>query len=194
MPSARLSVPAFLRQELPLFGLVPTVALFHFLHESWFQSLGNVAWSVFLFVWLFAAIIWGAKAVVRHADHLAGRLGVALFESLVARKAIENVSARGPVRKVHGALGPVALGPAAETVFARLGIDLAEAHGRKRHFATACQDWTEDRPHLGGALGAALLERLEDLEWVERQRGSRAMTITGRGRRGLSDLGLQLSG
>lgn len=125
-------------------------------------------------------------------DHLAGRLGVALFNSLVARKAIENVTTRGPVRKVHGALGPVALGPAAAAVFARLGVDLAEAHARKRHFATACQDWTENRPHLGGALGAAVLARLQDLEWVERQRGSRAMTVTRRGRRGFDDIGLQL--
>ena len=127
-------------------------------------------------------------------DHLAGRLGVALFDSLVARRAIEDVAMRGPVRKVHGALGPVALGPAAETVFARMGVDLAEAHARKRNFATACQDWTENRPHLGGALGAALLERLEDLGWVERQRGTRAMAVTGRGRRGLGELGLQLDG
>ncbi len=127
-------------------------------------------------------------------DHLAGRLGVALFDSLVARKAIEDVSIRMPVRKVHGALGPVALGPGAASVFARLGVDLEAAHGKKRQFATACQDWTENRPHLGGALGAALLERFEDLEWVERQRGSRAMIITGRGRRGLADLGLQLAG
>jgi len=127
-------------------------------------------------------------------DHLAGRLGVALFDSLVARRAIANVAARSPVRKVHGGLGPVELGPAAESVFARLGVDLAATQAKKRQFATACQDWTEDRPHLGGALGAALLARLEDLEWFERQRGSRALTITGRGRRGLSELGLEVKG
>jgi hypothetical protein len=127
-------------------------------------------------------------------DHLAGRLGVALFQSLVARKAIANIVPRAGVRKVHGALGPVELGPAAVAVFTRLGVDLDEAHARKRQFATACQDWTEDRPHLGGALGAALLERFADLGWVERQDESRAMIVTTRGRRGFNDIGLTLEG
>jgi Ca2+:H+ antiporter len=75
MPSAQRFTAAFVKQELPLLALLPTAALFQFLHKRWFEALSDVAWTVFLFVWLFAAIIWGAKAVVRHADQLAERLG-----------------------------------------------------------------------------------------------------------------------
>jgi len=75
MPGARLSTFPLLREELPLCALIPTAVLFQLLHKRWFEALSDVAWSVFLFIWLFAAIVWGAKAVVRHADHLATRLG-----------------------------------------------------------------------------------------------------------------------
>ena len=56
---------------------------------------------------------------------------------------------------------------------------------RKRQFATACSDWTETQPHLGGALGAALAERLMRDRWVLRRGGSRALTVTTRGHAGL---------
>jgi hypothetical protein len=46
-------------------------------------------------------------------------------------------------------------------------------------------DWTERRPHIGGAFGAALAGRLFDLKWIERMRDSRALMITPAGRRGL---------
>ena len=75
MPAARLATLALLREELPLCALVATAVLFQLLHKRWFEALSDVARSVFLFIWLFAAIVWGAKAVVRHADHLAARLG-----------------------------------------------------------------------------------------------------------------------
>jgi Ca2+:H+ antiporter len=64
-----------LREEPPLLALLPTVALFLVLHDRWLGDLSEPAWAAFLFVWLFAAIVWGAKAVVRHADVLAFRLG-----------------------------------------------------------------------------------------------------------------------
>ena len=126
-------------------------------------------------------------------DHMAGQLGVALFDSLVARRAIRAVPLpSGPARKVRSGLGVVALGDAAEAVFARLGVDIDGAHAARRQFATACLDWTENRPHLGGALGAAMLDRLLDLDWIERMRETRALRITQRGRRGFSELGLKL--
>src|SRR3954464_306338 len=74
MPATRVSTLSLLREELPLCALVPTAVLFQVLHKRWFEALSDVAWSVFLLIWLFAAIVWGAKAVVRHADHLATRL------------------------------------------------------------------------------------------------------------------------
>ena len=50
------------------------------------------------------------------------------------------------------------------------------AEAAKRQFATACLDWTERRPHLGGALGAAILATLRARGYVRRGRG-RAMQV-----------------
>src|SRR5207249_1747924 len=50
-----------------------------------------------------------------------------------------------------------------------------------------CLDWSERRYHLAGALGAALTARLFELQWIERRRPNRSVTVTGRGREGLRD-------
>lgn len=118
-------------------------------------------------------------------DHLAGRLGVSIFDALVARRAVAKPAA--------GYRGPVGLGPAGPEVFGRLGIDLAEVRTERRQFATACGDWTERRPHLGGALGAALWTRSLERGWVVRKPGTRIVVVTERGRRGfLKLLGVRL--
>ncbi len=128
-------------------------------------------------------------------DHLAGKLGVALFDALVRRQAIRPAQqgAQGG-RKVRSGLGAVALGARAQAVFASLGIDLASVREEKRQFATACLDWTENRPHLGGALGAAIWSRFMAQGWVERQPGSRAVLLTPRGRGALARLGIRPGG
>ena len=113
-------------------------------------------------------------------DHLAGRLGVAIFDSLVARRAIEQPTAR------HR--GPVALGPSGRMAFGHLGIALDEVRKERRQFATACGDWTERRPHLGGALGAALWARSLERGWVVQKPGTRIVVVTERGRRSLRAL------
>jgi len=107
-------------------------------------------------------------------DHLAGRLGVAIFDSLVARRAIEK-----PAERYRG---PVELGSAGPRVFRDLGIDLDEVRRERRHFATACGDWSERRPHLGGALGAALWARTLEQGWVVQKPGTRIVVVTERGR------------
>jgi DNA-binding transcriptional ArsR family regulator len=109
-------------------------------------------------------------------DHLAGRLGVAIFDSLVARRAIAQPGAR------HR--GPVSLGPAGPEVFGHLGIDLDDVRKERRQFATACGDWTERRPHLGGALGAALWARSLEQGWAVHKPGTRIVVVTASGRRG----------
>ena len=69
----------------------------------------------------------------------------------------------------------------------KLGIDLSAARTRRRVFCRPCLDWTERRPHIGGAVGAALANRFFDLKWIERVRNGRALLITPAGRRGLLD-------
>src|SRR5262249_44221752 len=86
-------------------------------------------------------------------DHLAGRLGVSIFGALVERDALcEPDYVHHVGRKRRDGLGRVALGPRAEQVFVQLGLEPDALPST----AMACLDWTEDRPHLSGVLGAEL--------------------------------------
>jgi DNA-binding transcriptional ArsR family regulator len=117
-------------------------------------------------------------------DHLAGRLGVGIFDALISQGAIAQPETPG---------GAVALGTHARAVFGALGIDLDEVRRARRRFATGCLDWTERRPHLGGALGAAVWREAMARGWVERQPGGRAVRVTAAGQDGLGQwLDLQL--
>jgi DNA-binding transcriptional ArsR family regulator len=109
-------------------------------------------------------------------DHFAGRLGVGLADALA--------------RRGHLVLGDEA-GEVTEDGVAfltRFGLDLEAARQRRRAYCRPCLDWTERRPHIGGAVGAALASRCFDLRWVARQRDSRALTITPVGKRGLDEV------
>jgi DNA-binding transcriptional ArsR family regulator len=107
-------------------------------------------------------------------DHLAGELGIGLTDALVKQ---------GFLRKEQDAFAVSRKGAA---WFADLGVDLDAIRGRRRKFASQCLDWSERRDHLGGALGAALAERLLDLGWIARKRNSRAVGVTETGRRKLA--------
>ncbi len=109
-------------------------------------------------------------------DHLAGRLGVALADALIARGHVV-LSEDGGVMTRRG-----------ERFFAKWGIDLAAAASQKRCFCRPCLDWSERRPHIAGALGARLAERCFELDWVQRREDSRALTITRRGTQGFDGL------
>jgi len=103
-------------------------------------------------------------------DHLAGRLGVALAERLAARRHVLLDADGGVVTD------------AGERFLAELGLDLAGAAGKRRRFCRPCIDWSERRPHLGGAVGAALAQHCFVLGWVERLKDTRAVAITSAGR------------
>jgi DNA-binding transcriptional ArsR family regulator len=120
-------------------------------------------------------------------DHVAGKLGVALFHALVKRGALRDLRTARPARKVRSGLGNVALGACAAAAFAELGIDIETVSEARRQFATACSDWTETAPHLGGALGAALQTRLLHERWLQRRGGTRALRITPAGRLALRE-------
>lgn len=107
-------------------------------------------------------------------DHLAGRLGTGITEALLES---------GRLRLENDAL---AVPPDGERWWTAFGLDLAALRGRRRRFAYPCLDWSERRDHLGGALGAALAERLTALGWVRRQRRSRVVEVTAEGRAGLA--------
>ncbi|MBV8152959.1 MAG: winged helix-turn-helix transcriptional regulator [Candidatus Eremiobacteraeota bacterium] len=107
-------------------------------------------------------------------DHLAGRVGVAITDGLTER---------GLVRRTGNAFAVTAAGA---RFFGALGIDLEPLRERHRSFARACMDWTERRPHVAGALGAALLQRFLEEGWFERAACDRALRVTVSGRRNLS--------
>jgi len=69
-----------------------------------------------------------------------------------------------------------------------LGVDLAAARSSRRVFARACVDLTERRAHLGGALGDALLQLYVSRGWIQRNRRSRVVSITPRGREKFREL------
>jgi DNA-binding transcriptional ArsR family regulator len=105
-------------------------------------------------------------------DHLAGRLGVALTDSLARNGHLVLEDDGGEVTQ-----------PGARFLD-QFGLDLAGAAGKRRRFCRTCLDWSERRPHLGGAVGAALAQRCFALGWIERVNNSRAAAITPSGRDG----------
>ncbi|MEM5372015.1 helix-turn-helix transcriptional regulator [Paraburkholderia azotifigens] len=108
-------------------------------------------------------------------DHMAGELAVRVYERLVD----------GGLLTVHGdALDATAEGAA---LLADWGIDVSQHRTRRRRFACTCPDWSERRPHLGGALGAALLDSWSAHGWVERTDRPRILRVTPAGHRHFDD-------
>jgi DNA-binding transcriptional ArsR family regulator len=120
---------------------------------------------------------WRGEEALRAArtcyDHLAGRLGVAIAQSMTARRRILLSDDGGAVT----AAGAEFLGA--------FGVDLAGP--RRRAFCRPCLDWSERRPHLAGHVGAALASRCFELGWVARLPDTRALAITAEGRRGFAE-------
>ena len=99
-------------------------------------------------------------------DHLAGELGVRLFDSLVVQ---------GHLSQTDGALNPTPNGCA---FLAELGIDTAALTAGRRPLCRSCLDWSARRHHLAGAVGAALLQRFYQFGWAKRTQGSRIVAFT----------------
>jgi DNA-binding transcriptional ArsR family regulator len=103
-------------------------------------------------------------------DHLAGQLGVELTQVLAERGLIELDGKEFIVTEPGAAW------------LEGFGLDLAQLRKGRRQFCRACLDWSERRPHLAGAVGAALTDRLFARSWIERVPDSRAVRITEEGR------------
>ncbi len=116
---------------------------------------------------------WRAPATIISP---AGRLGVAIADALVARGAV-----------LLGDDGGELTADGAAFLADGLGIDLARVP-RRRAFCRPCLDWSERRPHLAGAVGAALADSCFSRAWIERVRDSRAVNITARGEVALREL------
>jgi DNA-binding transcriptional ArsR family regulator len=108
-------------------------------------------------------------------DHLAGAVGVALADSLLRSGALRPAAGRD-----------YEVTPEGERLLGGLGVDVDGLRRQRRALVRDCLDWTERTPHLAGALGAALLERLLGLGWVVRGRVPRGLVLTDAGRDGLA--------
>ena len=120
-------------------------------------------------------------------DHLAGRAGAAIFEAMLDRGLLESIGPDDPAESAY------AVTPKGERQLEELGLDVAALRSTRRRFAGHCLDWTERRPHLNGALGAALATALVERGWFARTNVRRALTLTPVGRAGIADtFGLNL--
>ena len=131
-------------------------------------------------------------------DHLAGRLGVAVTAALLARGFLDghdggvDLDRMAGSRPAGGVLDPVGyvLTPSGRRALTELGVDLPAGA-----VVRCCVDWTEQRHHIAGPHGRALMTRLVELDWVRRNPRDRALRLTDAGRERLpAVLGVELPG
>lgn len=110
-------------------------------------------------------------------DHMAGTLAVALHDRLLEAGWLQ----RHPAETDDYELTTIG-----ERGLAALGVDVDGMRKRRRRLACACLDWSERRPHLGGAAGAALLEATLRLNWASKDLEGRGLQFTSKGREALA--------
>lgn len=103
-------------------------------------------------------------------DHLAGVAGISLMDAMLQRGWLE---AEGSA----GARTCYRVTPTGEQALASRGVDLRQASQSRRMYAYGCVDWTERRFHLGGALGAGILDSLRIAGILHRENGGRVVTL-----------------
>ncbi len=99
-------------------------------------------------------------------NHLAGELGVALYDGLMGRDM---------VRKSNGDLSLTDNG---HNFMSEFGIGVDQLCKLRRPLLRPCLDWSARRNHLAGSLGVALLDRFLQLGWAKRQSGSRIVQFS----------------
>lgn len=110
-------------------------------------------------------------------DHMAGSLAVQLHDYFLDS---------GWLSMSDVSDGTYQLSVAGEKAMTGLGIEVENVRAQRRRFACACLDWSMRRPHLAGALGAAVLQAVISRKWVIQDLDSRALAVTPKGRKELS--------
>ena len=104
-------------------------------------------------------------------DHLAGRIGVLITDSLlnqkliIERNKIFEITAKGL------------------KWFTSMDINIDELKQQRRALVRPCLDWSERRHHIAGSLGSALLDKMLSADWIRKTKNSRAMVITAKGQK-----------
>ena len=127
-------------------------------------------------------------------DHLAGVLGTSLMEAMLERELLaggdgvfDRRAARSDRLAAPGFDLDYRLTEHGVEELTAFGINLPSLRERRRPLVRYCVDWSEQRHHLAGALGAAITERMFELGWVNRARRGRAVRISDDGYRGLRE-------
>jgi DNA-binding transcriptional ArsR family regulator len=108
-------------------------------------------------------------------DHLAGELGVLVFDSLEQR------------RHLRAAAGDPELTTRGRRFFHEIGVDVDALAQQRRPLCRACLDWSMRRNHLAGAVGAAVLSACLELGWARRIKGSRVVSFSAAGEKALRE-------
>jgi DNA-binding transcriptional ArsR family regulator len=118
-------------------------------------------------------------------DHIAGTIAVALHDRFKELAWLTSTADGGDAYDIT---------EEGQRSLVELGIDIAATRALRRRFAYACVDWSERRPHIGGALGAALLKLALKRKWISQDLDSRALRVTPSGYRDFHRrLGLRLA-
>lgn len=105
-------------------------------------------------------------------DHMAGTLAVLLHDRLLEAGWLVETDER-----------VYRLSESGKALFEGLGIEVQDLSNLRRKFACPCLDWSMRRPHLAGALGAAVLQCVIRRGWVTQDLDSRALGVTAKGRK-----------
>jgi DNA-binding transcriptional ArsR family regulator len=108
-------------------------------------------------------------------DHLAGQVGVAIADALIANGHIILTEDGGEVTELGGRF------------LTKFGADLTPKSKSRRIFCKPCLDWSERRYHVAGLVGAEIWRRCFELGWFKRERDGRALRLTAAGKAGLSE-------
>lgn len=103
-------------------------------------------------------------------DHLAGNVGVRITSSLIENRIIE-ISEKDYIVTKYG-----------EKWFSIIDLNIDIIKLKKRSFAHQCLDWSERKHHIAGALGASLLEKMIEKDWIRKKQNSRELIITSNGK------------
>ncbi|MCK3854077.1 helix-turn-helix transcriptional regulator [Pseudomonas sp. W2Jun17] len=109
-------------------------------------------------------------------DHMAGSLAVQLHDYFIDA---------GWLSMPVAGDGTYQLSVEGEKAMTGLGVEIETVRAQRRRFACSCLDWSMRRPHLAGALGAAVLQAVISRKWVIQDLDSRALALTPKGRKEL---------
>lgn len=108
-------------------------------------------------------------------DHLAGRIGVLITDSLLKQKLITDSNNSFEITSKG------------EKWFSNLGIPVNDLKFQRRSFIRPCLDWSERRNHIAGSLAASLLDKMLLSDWIRRVKNSREILITAKGQKKMNE-------